>query len=40
QIGFSGDPVAHRGRLTRIAILSRTVKVGIVIITISLIMLN
>lgn len=40
QIGESEDPVAHRGRLTRIAILSRTVKVGIIIITVSLIMLN
>lgn len=34
------DPVAHRGRLTRISILSRTIKVGIIIVTISLIMLN
>ena len=40
QIEVSDDPVAQRGRLTRIAILSRTVKVGIIIITISLIMLN
>ncbi len=40
QIGLAEDPVAHRGRLTRIAILSRTVKVAIVIITISLVMLN
>lgn len=40
QIGESEDPVAQRGRLTRIAILSRTVKVGIIIITVSLIMLN
>ena len=40
QIEGAEDPVAQRGRLTRIAILSRTVKVGIIIITISLIMLN
>ena len=40
QISEAGDPVAQRGRLTRIAILSRTVKVGIIIITVSLIMLN
>ena len=40
QIGEADDPVAQRGRLTRIAILSRTVKVGIIIITVSLIMLN
>ena len=31
QIGEADDPVAQRGRLTRIAILSRTVKVGIII---------
>ena len=40
QINEAEDPVAQRGRLTRIAILSRTVKVGIIIITASLIMLN
>ena len=40
QIETAEDPVAHRGRLTRIAILSRTVRVAIIIITISLIMLN
>ena len=40
EIGEAEDPVAQRGRLTRIAILSRTVKVGIIIITVSLIMLN
>lgn len=40
QIEEADDPVAQRGRLTRIAILSRTVKVGIIIITVSLIMLN
>lgn len=40
QLIASEDPVAHRGRLTRIAILSRTVKVAIVIITVSLIMLT
>ncbi len=40
QIGVAEDPVAQRGRLTRIAILSRTVRVAIIIITISLIMLN
>ena len=40
QIEIAEDPVAQRGRLTRIAILSRTVKVAIIIITISLVMLN
>ena len=40
QIEGAEDPVAQRGRLTRIAILSRTVKVAIIIITVSLIMLN
>ena len=40
QVGAASDPVAQRGRLTRIAILSRTVKVGIIIVTVSLIMLN
>ena len=40
EVGEMEDPVAHRGRLTRIAILSRTVKVGIIIITVSLIMLT
>jgi small-conductance mechanosensitive channel len=40
QISGAEDPVAQRGRLTRIAILSRTVKVAIIIITVSLIMLN
>lgn len=36
----SEDPVAQRGRITRIAILSRTMTVLIVIITVALIMLN
>lgn len=36
----SEDPVAQRGRMTRIAILSRTLRVAIIIITVSLIMLN
>lgn len=40
QILEAEDPVAQRGRLTRIAILSRTVKVAIIIITVSLLMLN
>lgn len=40
QVGAASDPVAQRGRLTRIAILARTVKVGIIIVTVSLIMLN
>ena len=40
KISEASDPVAQRGRLTRIAILSRTVKVGIIIVTVSLIMLN
>ena len=40
QAAASEDPVAQRGRMTRIAILSRTVRVAIIIITLSLIMLN
>ena len=40
QLEDADDPVAQRGRLTRIAILSRTVKVAIIIITVSLLMLN
>lgn len=40
QIEGSADIVAHRGRMTRIAILSRTASVAIVIVTVSLIMLN
>lgn len=36
----SEDPVAQRARITRISILSRTITVGIIVITISLIMLN
>ncbi|MBX7494376.1 mechanosensitive ion channel family protein [Qipengyuania sp. 6B39] len=40
QLQGSEDPVAQRGRMTRIAILTRTARVAIVIITISLIMLN
>jgi small-conductance mechanosensitive channel len=36
----AADPVAERGRLTRIAILSRTIRAAIVIITISLILFN
>ena len=34
------DPVSQRARITRISILSRTITVGIVIITVALIMLN
>lgn len=40
QLEGSADVVAHRGRMTRIAILSRTASVAIVIVTVSLIMLN
>ncbi len=40
QLELSGDEVANRGYRTRIAILSRTARVAIVIIAISLIMLN
>lgn len=40
QIEIEGNEVETRGYRTRIAILSRTARVGIVIITISLIMLN
>lgn len=40
QLELTGDEVANRGYRTRIAILSRTARVAIVIITISLIMLN
>lgn len=40
QLDLSGDPIAHRGRRTRIAILARTATVAVVIITIALIMLN
>lgn len=40
QLEIQGDPVAHRGRRTRVSILSRTVNVAIIILTISLIMLN
>lgn len=40
DVASAEDPVAQRGRLTRIAILSRTIKVGIAVVTISLIMLN
>ncbi|MBX7481543.1 mechanosensitive ion channel family protein [Qipengyuania qiaonensis] len=40
QILAAEDPVAQRGRLTRIAILSRTARVAIVIIAVSLLMLN
>ena len=40
QLERQGDEVAHRGYRTRIAILSRTARVAIVIIAISLIMLN
>ena len=36
----AADPVGQRARLTRISILSRTITVGIVIITVALIMLN
>lgn len=37
---LASDPVAMRTHRTRIAILSRTIRVGIIIITVSLIMLN
>ncbi|QKG71107.1 mechanosensitive ion channel family protein [Erythrobacter mangrovi] len=40
QVNKSADPVAERGRLTRIAVLSRTIRVTITIITISLILFN
>ena len=40
QMAGAEDIVSHRGRMTRIAILSRTARVAIVIITVSLIMLN
>lgn len=40
QLELTGDEVANRGYRTRIAILSRTTRVAIVIVTISLIMLN
>ena len=40
QIDLTGDDVANRGQRTRIAILSRTVRVAIVVITISLVMLG
>lgn len=40
QIESAADPVAHRGRMTRIAILSRTALVAIVVVTVALVMLN
>lgn len=40
DVATAEDPVSQRGRLTRIAILSRTIKVGIAVVTVSLIMLN
>ena len=40
KLEAEGDPVANRSRQTRIAILSRTLNIGIVIIAVSLIMLN
>ncbi|MFK4004921.1 mechanosensitive ion channel family protein [Qipengyuania sp. NPDC077563] len=40
QLAVTGEEVLHRGYRTRIAILSRTARVAIVIITISLIMVN
>ena len=40
QAQVSEDPVAQRGRMTRVAILSRTAKVVIIIIALSLVMLN
>lgn len=40
QLEATGDEVANRGYRTRIAILSRTVRVAIIIVTISLIMFN
>jgi len=40
QLELEGDPVANRSQQTRIAILSRTIKVAIIIVTVSLVMLN
>ena len=40
QVQHSEDPVAARGRRTRIAILSRTIKVAVIVVTVSLVMLN
>ena len=40
QVAIAGDEVATRSHRTRIAILSRTIRIAIVIITVSLIMLN
>ena len=40
QLEIDGNEVANRGYRTRIAILSRTARIGIVIITIALIMFN
>lgn len=40
QVEISEDPVAFRGRLTRVAILSRTAKVVVVVVALSLVMLN
>ena len=40
QLEISGDDVGNRGHRTRIAILSRTARVAIVVIAVSLIMLN
>lgn len=40
QVHTSADPVAERGRLTRIAVLSRTMRVGILVITVALILFN
>ncbi|MFA6220532.1 MAG: mechanosensitive ion channel domain-containing protein [Erythrobacter sp.] len=40
QVSASADPVAERGRLTRIAVLSRTIRVAIVVITLSLVLFN
>ncbi|WP_341712950.1 mechanosensitive ion channel domain-containing protein [Erythrobacter sp.] len=40
QVSNSADPVAERGRLTRIAVLSRTIRVAIMVITVSLILFN
>lgn len=36
----AGDPVAQRGRLTRISIFSRTARVGVVIITVALMLMQ
>lgn len=40
QVEGAADPVAHRGRMTRIAILSRTAGVAVIVVTVALVMLN